>query len=190
MNNGATSVTLTSSLNPAVPGQPVTLKAVVTSPIGGTLTGTVTFLDSGTTLGVGSLNPSGQATFAVSPSLAVGTHAITTRYDGDANYATGTSAATSQVMAAAMFGVPAPQTVTAGQSVVIPLTLYQAEGSSLTFELTCSGLPAETPPRTRVRETYPSELPRIKTPKDQTVFTITGTSRGATANTSVAIEVQ
>ncbi|HYM12605.1 MAG TPA: Ig-like domain repeat protein, partial [Bryobacterales bacterium] len=55
----------------------------------------VTFKDGATTLGSGTLNGSGQATFATS-SLTVTTHSITAVYGGDANFNTSTSLALSQ----------------------------------------------------------------------------------------------
>jgi hypothetical protein len=92
--------TLASSANPAVFGQTVTFMATVgaVSPGAGTPSGTVTFKDGGTTLGTGSLNASGQATFSIS-TLALGTHAsITASYGGDGNFQTSTSSTLSQVV--------------------------------------------------------------------------------------------
>ena len=80
------SVTLTSSLNPAARGQTVTFTAVV-SP--STATGTMTFLDGSTSLGTVTISG---ATAALSVStLSIGAHPITAAYSGDANDAPGTS---------------------------------------------------------------------------------------------------
>jgi hypothetical protein len=54
----------------------------ITSSTSGTPTGTVTFLDGATALGVGTLNSSAVATFSTS-TLTVGTHSITAAYGGD-----------------------------------------------------------------------------------------------------------
>jgi hypothetical protein len=94
----STTTSLTSSLNPSVRGQQVTFTATVKPSSGaGTPTGTVTFLDGGTTLGSSALNASGVATFSTA-SLSVGTHSITARYGGDTNYNGSTSAVLSQTV--------------------------------------------------------------------------------------------
>ncbi len=82
-----TAVTLSSSQNPSSLGQPVTFTARVT---GLAPTGTVSFRDGGTQIGVGTL-AGGTATFTTS-SLAAGSHPITAQYSGDVNNAAGTSA--------------------------------------------------------------------------------------------------
>ncbi len=82
---------MTSSPNPAKPGQSVTFTATVHAASGsGTPTGTVTFKDNGTTLGTGNL-AAGTATYTTS-ALTLGSHSITAVYGGDTNFATSTSA--------------------------------------------------------------------------------------------------
>jgi hypothetical protein len=101
VSQGATTTTLTSSANPSGAGNSVTFTATVAPTTGtGTPTGTVTFLDGTTTLGTGTLNSSGVATFSTSTStpLTVGTHSITAKYDGDSNFTGSTSTALSQVV--------------------------------------------------------------------------------------------
>ena len=61
-------------------------------------TGTVTFKDGATTLGTGTLNGGGQATFSIS-ALAAGSHSITAVYGGDQNFGAATSAALTQSVA-------------------------------------------------------------------------------------------
>jgi len=95
-----TTTGLTSSVHPwSVFGQPVTFTATVTakSPGAGTPTGTVTFEDGSSTLGTGTLNGSGQATFTTS-TLAVGSHSITASYGGDATFTGSTSSALTQTV--------------------------------------------------------------------------------------------
>src|SRR5262249_20276885 len=87
VNQGATTITLTSSPNPSAFGRFVTFTATVT---GSSPTGTVTFKDGSTVIGTGTLNGSGQATFTTC-TLSVGTHSITATYNGDANNAPSTS---------------------------------------------------------------------------------------------------
>jgi hypothetical protein len=83
----ATTATVTASANPAVVGTTVTFTATLqaSSPGAGIPSGTVTFLDFTTTLGTGTLNAAGQATFTTS-ALALGTHAISASYAGDTNF--------------------------------------------------------------------------------------------------------
>jgi hypothetical protein len=139
-----TTTTLASSLNPAVGGQSVTFTVAVTMSAGGAPTGTVTFFDGGTAIGTGTLDGSAAATLSTT-SLSVASHSITASYGGDMNSATSASAALMETVSIAAIVPPsAPPTVTAGQSLNIPLTLFGAPGSNLVFTLSCSGLPAAT----------------------------------------------
>ena len=63
----------------------------------GTPTGTVTFKDGATTLGTGTLNGSGAATFSTS-ALTTGTHSISVVYAGSTYCLTSTSPTLSQVV--------------------------------------------------------------------------------------------
>ena len=76
-------VTLTSSRNPSSFGQSVTFTATVSS-ASGTPTGSVTFLDGGSSIGTGTLT-SGVATLSTS-SLAVGGHTFSADYGGDLSF--------------------------------------------------------------------------------------------------------
>jgi hypothetical protein len=88
----ASMATVTPSANPAVVGTTVTFTATLqaSSPGAGVATGQVTFLDFTTTLGTGTLNAAGKATFTTSV-LALGTHAISANYVGDNNFLAGAS---------------------------------------------------------------------------------------------------
>ena len=110
----ATTTTLSSSVAAATYGQSVTFTATVTSP--GTPTGTVAFLDGGTTIGNGTLS-SGTATFTTS-ALVVGTHTVTAVYGGDSNDYGSTSSAVTETV------TPAALTITAE-------TISKVYGSSL-----------------------------------------------------------
>jgi hypothetical protein len=92
-----TVVALISSANPSSYAQPVTFTATVTSGVGIIPTGTVNFNDGSTTIGSGTLNSSGVATFTTS-SLAVGTHSIVAAYLGDSNNPVASSPQLSQVI--------------------------------------------------------------------------------------------
>jgi hypothetical protein len=98
----ASSTALTSSPNPSVFGQSVTLTATVTvtAPAAGTPTGSVTFFDGATSLGSGTLDGSGVATFS-SASLSVAGHPLSATYSGDADFQASTSAIVNQVVNAA-----------------------------------------------------------------------------------------
>ena len=73
--------TLSSSVNPAVYGQPVTLTATVTDSAGTAPTGTVVFSEGGTIYGSVTLS-AGVAQLTL-PQLLVGKHTITAQYSGD-----------------------------------------------------------------------------------------------------------
>jgi Bacterial Ig-like domain (group 3) len=139
-----TTASLGSSLDPAVGGQSVTLTATVTSAAGGSPTGAVRFLDNGVQIGSGMLDGAGGVELT-SASLAVGSHTLTADYAGDFIFAAATSAVVTETIRAAGFAaIPGPMSVTAGQSVSIPLTLFAAPGSGLNFTLSVSGLPANS----------------------------------------------
>ena len=91
-----TTTALTSTPNPSTYGQSVAFTAVVSS-LGGTPTGTVTFLDGATTLGSSALDAGGHATLSVS-SLSVGTHTVTAQYNGDGTFSGSTSSGLSQAV--------------------------------------------------------------------------------------------
>src|SRR5439155_26027386 len=69
----------------------------VVSPGAGTRTGTVTFKDAGTSIGSGTVNASGVATFPTT-ALAIGAHSITAEYGGDANFNGSTSSTLAQTV--------------------------------------------------------------------------------------------
>ncbi len=85
----ASTVALTSSLNPSTFGQSVTLAATVSGQFGGTPTGVVVFKDGTTTLKTVTLSGA-TASFATTK-LARGTHNITATYNGSVSYTSGTT---------------------------------------------------------------------------------------------------
>ncbi|HEY7941691.1 MAG TPA: Ig-like domain repeat protein [Candidatus Limnocylindrales bacterium] len=103
VDEAATTASVSSNHHPSVHGQTVTFTASVsvTAPGGGTPTGTVTFLDSGGSIGTGTLNGAGQATLSTS-TLTTATHPITVSYASDGNYASVTSPVFSQVVGQAL----------------------------------------------------------------------------------------
>ncbi|HTC93753.1 MAG TPA: Ig-like domain repeat protein, partial [Terriglobales bacterium] len=88
-------ITLASSANPSVFGQPVTFTATL-SPA--SATGTVQFQDGSTNLGAAVTVSGGTATSLPVSSLAVGSHSITAVYSGDSSFAAGTSSPLAQTV--------------------------------------------------------------------------------------------
>ncbi|HWE02045.1 MAG TPA: Ig-like domain repeat protein [Tepidisphaeraceae bacterium] len=122
----STTTGLTSSANPSVAGQSVTLTATVSpvAPGSGTPTGNVKFMDGSTTLATVAL-VSGKATYTTSMH-SVGSHAITAAYLDDANFAASASAALTQVVNrdATTTAVTSSATPSvAGQSVTLTATV-------------------------------------------------------------------
>ena len=92
------SITLpTSSRNPSIYGQSVTLSATVTSTAPSSPTGTIVFKNGTTSVGSATANTSGVATLTKS-NLATGTLSITATYNGDSETAKSTSAALLQTV--------------------------------------------------------------------------------------------
>ncbi len=111
---GTTGVKVSSSSNPSLGGVPVVLTAAAASN-GATPTGTVTFVDGSTTLGVSVVNSTAVATLKI-PALSVGAHSIVAMYGGDVSNSSSSSspllqtvniATTSSVVTSSLN--PAPQ---------------------------------------------------------------------------------
>jgi len=91
-----TSVSLASSGNPATFGTALTFTSNVAG-TGGSVTGSVTFVDGASVLGKAGVNNSGTATLTTT-TLAPGQHTITAVYSGDANNQPNTSSALQQLV--------------------------------------------------------------------------------------------
>jgi hypothetical protein len=87
---------LTTSPNPSIFGQTVTITQTLTTTGALAPTGTVTFFYNGTTIGTGTV--SGGVATTTTATLPVGTDPITSTYSGDANYATGNGGPANQVV--------------------------------------------------------------------------------------------
>src|SRR5262249_16695541 len=97
VNKGNTTLSLTSDRQVGVIGPNVPFPPIV-SPVGpprGRPSGTVTFLDGSTAIGTVTLS-GGQATLVYVFPGSPGAHSITATYNGDANFATSSSAALTQ----------------------------------------------------------------------------------------------
>ncbi len=138
----ATTTSVASTLNPAGFGQTVNFTAVVQTGTGtGNLSGTVTFFDGAAALASGVL-PDGQATTVTAmystASLAVGRHAISATYSGDAGHSGSSSTEN-------YFGQPQPplmEDVLEGTSTKVASSANpSAPGESVTFTATAAALP-------------------------------------------------
>src|SRR3989449_947962 len=124
--NSPTTTSLSSTPNPSVIGQAVTLTATVSPvpPAVGTPTGTVTFNDGTTSLGVVTL-VNGSASLTVS-TFAVGSHSLTAAYSGGGNFQASTSATVTQTVnqgstSTSLTSTPNPSNV--GQAVTLTATV-------------------------------------------------------------------
>jgi phospholipase C len=95
VNAANTTTALASSLNPSTYGQSVTFTATVTAQFGGTVTGSVTFMDGTTTLKT--VNLSGSSAKYTSSTLATGTHNIAATYGGSTDFVTSSATLTQTV---------------------------------------------------------------------------------------------
>jgi hypothetical protein len=162
VNKAASSVTLTSSVNPSTAGQSVTFTATV-SPAAAT--GTVQFLDGAASLGTAPV-ASGSAALALS-TLASGVHSITGVYSGATNYAGSTSAAVNQTV---LPGAPTKLTAAAASSAQINLAWTASPTSGVTYNVYSSTSSGFTP----------SGANRIATGLTATSYSNTGLSPSTT----------
>ncbi len=148
VNQGANTLSLTSSANPSLVGQPVTLSATVQPSFAVSISGSVIFADGANTLGSSPVSPSGVSTLTTSFGT-VGTHSIVAVYSGSPALVGGSSAALSQQVNAAtatvslassgnpsVFGqaITLNISVTAGGSGSIPTgTVNVLDGGSIIF---------------------------------------------------------
>lgn len=126
----ATSVTLSSSNNPSLYSQNVTFTAQLPSGA----TGTVSFYSDGALLGTS--NVSGAAATFSTTSLAIGTHAITASYSGDATHGLGSSNTVSQVVNKATPSITissSPNPSNYGQAVTITVQVGNGATGTVNF---------------------------------------------------------
>lgn len=130
-------------------GQNVTLAATITG-TAGVATGTVTFTDSlnggaATTLGTGTLDGSGIATFSTT-GLSVGSHSITASYGGNTSYLASASTVVTVVATAAIMDFtlalsPTSGSVNSGSTTTTAVSVTPVNGFNQSVSFTCSGLP-------------------------------------------------
>ena len=140
VNKANTTTILTTSPNPSLFGQYVTLTATVTAATGGPFvpTGIVNFKDGSIPIGTGFLDGSGVAIIAVCD-LTVAVHSLTAVYGGDPDFNTSTSSAVSQT-------VNKDNTVTTVTSSVNPSVFGQTVtfSASVVGSSACSDTPTGT----------------------------------------------
>jgi predicted outer membrane repeat protein len=141
-----TTTTLKTSAAAANPGSTITLTATVAATIGTAIpTGTVKFLSGTTILATAPLNGEGVATYSTS-TLAAGSNSITAVYEGTSTFATSTSTAVVETIAAQSFSLtfnPTAITIKQGMSGTVQFTVKSINGFNQPISLSCSGLPAD-----------------------------------------------
>jgi len=139
VNKATPTVALAAQPNPIVSGQPAVLTATVSSSAG-VPTGTVTITDNGTSLGNAPVSASGVATLTVT--LTGGSHALLAVYNGDANFATFSSATINvQLANFTLSSLPANATIRTGQTATFTISMTPAAGFTSPVALNCSNIP-------------------------------------------------
>jgi hypothetical protein len=144
VNQAASALKLSSSVNPVLLLNPTILTATVSS-TAGVPSGTITFLDEAGPIASASL-ADGVANVTLT-NLPVGSHSLSASYSGDTNFSASTSAALTQTVidfTTTSGGSGAPQTVAPGGAATFSLSVVPTSGLSLptptVFSLT--GMPA------------------------------------------------
>jgi uncharacterized protein (TIGR03437 family) len=129
----ASSLSLSTSLTAAAYGTPVALIATVAGTSNsGIPTGTVTFYDNGSTLGVAAPNTFGTATF-VHATFSPGSHSITASYSGDPSFnASASAAAMSVQIQAAAANLSIGNVCASAGGMVTPALSYSGTGAAPT----------------------------------------------------------
>jgi hypothetical protein len=146
-----TTITLTTNVNPALAGQPITYTAVV-APAGlGTPSGTVAFDMGGASFSTQTLAPGSATAIAATAALPTGADSITAAYSGSANFGGSTSSTMPQVVEDFSITLtPQPsnpagstdQTVVPGRAVSFAFALTPLLGPfSFPIALSATGLP-------------------------------------------------
>ena len=141
--NQATTTTTLTAINATTTGS-VTLSATVSSVNGGSVTGSVQFLDGSTSLSSVTVSATGLATYSVV--LSTGPHTLTAVYSGDVNNKASTSSALLQTVSGGLdFTLTANPTMlslNAGQSGTVTLSVVAPGGFTGAVTFTCTGLPS------------------------------------------------
>jgi hypothetical protein len=145
-----TTVSLSSSANPATVGRSLVFTAAVgdayASPAG-----TVTFLDGATVLGTAGVNSAGVAALSTS-SLSAGNHSVTASYSGSVDAVASVSAPLAQTVDSAAVStggaysvaVTGSTTVGVGRTANLIVSVSSQQGAPPAVQLSCSHLPTES----------------------------------------------
>ena len=149
--DAATTTTIASSSpNPSVYGQSITLTATASADTWGvgTPTGSVDFVDTttNTNLGWASLDPWGNASFQTSALLLVGGHSITASYAGYGNFAPSSASISQEVNQAAseVTVIPPANSSNYGDLITLTATVTFYDGTGYVGTGTLSGMSAPT----------------------------------------------
>jgi flagellin-like hook-associated protein FlgL len=126
---GSTRTTVGAYPNPAPPGQPVQLTALVRAAVG-TATGVVTFFDGSIAIEHDRLDVTGRALVTIQ-GLAAGRHEITARYEGASGFTESVSPPLSLMLDSALCNAPA--------IVAAPQDALVVRGGSATLTITTTG---------------------------------------------------
>jgi endoglucanase len=140
--NQATTTTTLTAINATIAGS-ITLSAIVSSIDGGTVTGSVQFLDGSTSLASVTTNSTGLATYSVE--LSNGPHTLTAVYSGDVNNLGSTSTALLESVSGGLdFSLsanPKMLSLSAGQNMPVTLSVFSSDGFTGMVTFKCTGLP-------------------------------------------------
>ena len=147
-----TTAAVTGTPNPSPVGQPVTFTATLTGSFAPP-TGSVVFLDGGTTIGTATLVPgaSGVSSIATltTSTLAVGTHPITVSYAATTNFGAAASPVFTETITPLLSGSftlsvsPNPTTIGLGYSAGFTVTVTPKNGFTQDVNLSCGTMPYE-----------------------------------------------
>ena len=134
VSSAASSTALIASATSVNVGTSVTFTATVTPPTGSTTpTGSITYMDGSTTLGTGTLNSAGIATYTTA-TLTPGQHSVTAVYSGDSNNAGSTSNPVTVTVSLAQTSTALTASATSvnvGANVTFTATVTQNPGSAV-----------------------------------------------------------
>jgi len=196
VNKAGTSTNVSSSSLTINQGQSVTFTATVGSSTTGTPTGSVTFLDNGSSMGTASLN-NGKATLTTS-TLSAGTHPITAQYNGDSNFVGSTSPGINQTVnaVAADFTIsasPGSASVKRGRAASYSVTVTAKGGFTGVVSLSATWAgpnPTFSPGAVTNSGSSTMKVSTTNVVPNSYTITIKGTSGSLTHSTTVSLIVR